>query len=137
MSYLDIVRAQLKVDEGVRVKPYRDTVGKISIGVGRNLDDVGLSSAEVEMLLDNDIASAENTARTLFPTFDSLSDARKAVLVNLAFNMGQARLSGFIKLRKAVEAGNFDAAAREMENSGWYSQVGKRAVRLANQMRIG
>lgn len=137
MTYRDIAKAQLKVDEGVRVKPYRDSLGILSIGIGRNLEDRGLRPSEVEFMLDNDLDEAEATAKTLFPTFDSLSEARKAVLLNMALNMGLPRLSGFVKFRKAVEAGNFDAAAREMENSGWYSQVGKRAVRLANQMRIG
>lgn len=137
MSYRDLARAQLKVDEGMRLKPYRDTVGKWTVGVGRNLDDVGLSVAEVDVLLDNDIAVAEATAKTLFPSFDSLSDARKAVLVNLAFNVGQARLSGFVKLRKAVERGDYEAASREMLDSQWARQVGQRAVRLAAQMRQG
>ena len=137
MSYRDIARAQLKVDEGVRLKPYRDSLGILSIGVGRNLEDRGLRPVEVDFMLDNDLDEAEVIAKTLFPTFTSLSDARKAVLLNMALNLGQTRLSGFVKLRKAVEAGNFDAAAREMENSGWYQQVGNRAVRLANQMRNG
>ena|SRR5678816_3388503 len=137
MTYRDIVRVQLKVDEGVRVKPYRDSVGKLTIGVGRNLDDVGISAKELEFLLDNDIDAAEKTAQTLFPSFDELSDARKAVLVNMAFNVGQARLSGFSKLRAAVERKDFEAASREMLDSGWASQVGPRATRLAAQMRNG
>lgn len=137
MSYRDILKAQLKVDEGVRVKPYRDTVGKMTIGVGRNLDDIGLRADEVEYLLENDVNIAEATAKALFPSFDELSDNRKAVLCNLAFNMGQARLAGFAKLRARVEAQDFDGASREMLNSGWASQVGNRAVRLATMMRAG
>jgi lysozyme len=137
MSYRDILRTQLKVDEGVKVKPYRDTVGKLTIGVGRNLDDVGISMAEVDALLDNDITVAEASAKTLFPTFDSLSDARKAVLVNMAFNLGQSRLSGFVRFREAVAKGQFDAAAKHMLDSGWAAQVGNRATRLAKQMKDG
>lgn len=137
MSYRDIARAQIKVDEGMRLKPYRDSLGILSIGCGRNLEDRGLRPTEVDFMLENDLDEAEATARTLFPTFESLSDARKAVLLNMALNLGQTRLSGFVRFREAVSKGNFDAAAREMENSGWYQQVGKRAVRLANQMRTG
>lgn len=137
MSYRDILRPQLKVDEGVRVKPYRDTVGKLTIGVGRNLDDVGLRADEVNYLLEKDIDVAEATARVLFPSFDDLSQSRQAVLVNMAFNVGQTRLAGFAKLRAAVAAGNYDAASREMLDSGWASQVGNRAVRLATMMRNG
>lgn len=137
MNHREIVRSQLKVDEGVKLKPYRDTVGKLTIGVGRNLDDVGISMAEVDALLDNDIATAEATAKTLFPTFDSLSDARKAVVVNMAFNLGQHRLAGFVRFREAVSKGEFEAAAKHMLDSGWASQVGNRAQRLAKQMRDG
>src|SRR5687767_6324235 len=88
MSYREIVRAQLMVDEGVRHKPYRCTAGKLTIGVGRNLDDVGLSLDEVNILLANDIHRAEVAAMDVFPNFLELSDNRKAVLVNMAFNMG-------------------------------------------------
>jgi lysozyme len=137
MSYLDIVRAQLKVDENIKSKPYRDTVGKWTIGVGRNLDDVGLRPKEIDLLLENDIEEAESTARTLFPTFDSLSDARKAVLVNMSFNLGLHRLAGFVRFREAVANGQFEAASRHMLDSGWASQVGNRAVRLAKQMKDG
>jgi lysozyme len=137
MNYRDIAKAQLRVDEGVRTKPYRDTVGKLTIGVGRNLDDVGLSMEEIDLLLENDITTADRTARSLFPTFDKLSEARKAVLVNLAFNLGQQRLAAFKKLRKAIQDEDWTEAAREMGNSLWASQVGARATRLIKQMEIG
>lgn len=137
MSYRDIAIAQLKVDEGVRLKPYRDTVGKLTIGCGRNLDDVGLLAQEVDTLLSNDLEIAEAAARVLFQSFDNLSDSRKAVILNMAFNMGQQRLAGFQKFRAAVEAGDYDGASREMLASSWASQVGNRAVRLATQMRQG
>ena len=63
------------------------------------------------LALENDIEDAEITAKTLFPTFDGLSDARKAVLVNMAFNLGAHRLAGFARLREAVANGHFEAAA--------------------------
>ena len=62
MTYRDIVKAQLKVDEGVKLKPYKDTVGKLTIGCGRNLDDIGISYTEVDYLLENDLNMAEVTA---------------------------------------------------------------------------
>jgi lysozyme len=137
MSHRDIVRAQLRIDEGIRTKPYRDTVGKLTIGCGRNLDDVGLSMAEINMLLENDIERAEKDAAELFPNFDTLSPVRRAVLVNMAFNLGRDRLGQFRKLRKAVEACDWEQAAVEMQNSLWASQVGVRAIRLAKQMKEG
>lgn len=137
MSYLDLARAQLKLDEGVKRFPYRDTVGKLSIGVGRNLDDVGLAEDEINFLLNNDIYRAEITARTLCAGFDRLSDARKAVLINMAFNLGQTRLAGFRRFLEAVKELDWEQAAKEMLDSRWSQQVGQRAVRLANQMRTG
>jgi lysozyme len=137
VSYRDIVKAQLRVDEGMRLKPYRDTVGKLSIGIGRNLDDVGLSLEEVDFLLENDITTAERTARALLPNFDKLSDNRKAVCINLAFNLGQNRLGQFKKFRKAVQEEDWSRAAVELGNSLWASQVGARATRLIKIMEVG
>lgn len=137
MTYIDIAKAQLRIDEGVRDEPYRDSVGKLTIGVGRNLDDVGLRDDEIDYLLSNDVRVAENAARALFPTFDDLSDDRKAALINMAFNLGQQRLGEFHGLRSAVAASDFDEAARQMLDSLWAKQVGARATRLADAMRKG
>lgn len=137
MSYLDTVQAQLRIDEATREKPYRDSVGKLTIGVGRNLDDVGLSPDEINYLLANDIKVADRDARALFPSFDDLSDNRKAALVNMAFNLGYARLGAFVGLRAAVAASDFLQASAHMLNSKWATQVGNRAERLAKVMREG
>lgn len=137
MSYRDILRAQLIVDEDLRQKPYLDTVGKLTVGVGRNLDDKGLSREECLYLLDNDIEDAEQDARTLFPSFERLSDARKAVVCNMAFNLGRDRLARFLRFREAVQGQDWERAAAEMLDSTWARQVGNRAVRLADQMRVG
>lgn len=137
MTYLDIVRTQLRIDEGIRLKPYRDTVGKLTIGVGRNLDDVGLHPDEIALMLENDIAEAERTARILVPDFGNLSDVRKAVVINMAFNMGMAKLAKFVNTLRAINEGRFGAAADGMLASRWANQVGERAQRLAKQMRDG
>ena len=137
MSYRDIARAQLRVDEGVKNKPYRDTKGKLTIGVGHNLDDKGLSPEAIAFILEKDIDDAEYDARSLFPNFDDLSDARKAVLIQMAFNLGSAGLTLFRKFRKAVAGQDFDSAYVEMVSSLWADQVGARAVRLAKAMKDG
>jgi len=137
VSYLDICQQQLPIDEGVRGKPYRDTVGKWTIGIGRNLDDIGVSEDEIALMLKNDIARAAKAAKQLVPSFDTLTENRKAVLVNLAFNIGPIRLSGFIKMLSAIADQNYDEAAEEMLASKWASQVGQRAIRLSKQMREG
>lgn len=137
MSARDIVRAQLVIDEDLRLKPYTDTVGKVTIGVGRNLTDKGISRWEAFSMLDADISEAERDCAALFQNYDQLADNRKAVLLNMAFNIGRDRLAGFRLMRQAVEAGDWGRAADEMLNSTWAGQVGIRAKRLALQMREG
>lgn len=136
---MDLARLErtLTTDEGCKQKPYRDTVGKLTIGVGRNLDDRGLSADEIQLLLRNDIAIATRGARQLVPTFDALSDARQEVLVNMAFNLGLPRLSGFKRFLAALAEGDFDQAAEEMLDSKWARQVGYRSIRLARVMEKG
>lgn len=129
--------AQLDVDEGRRKKPYRDTEGILSIGVGRNLEERGLRDDEIDLLLANDVREAIAEARKLFPNFDELDDVRQEVLANMAFNLGLTRLAGFKRFRAAVRAGNWALAAREMLDSKWAAQVGARAQRLATAMQFG
>lgn len=137
MNYLEIAQEQLRRDEGVRAKPYRDTVGKLTIGCGRNLDDVGLSDEEIEFLLANDLDRAATDVRRIVPKFDLLSETRKAVLLNMTFNLGAARLSGFKKFLAAVDESRYADAAKEMLDSTWAQQVSSRAVRLSRQMAEG
>lgn len=137
MSYLDILHNQLSIDEGRKVKAYRDTVGKLTIGVGRNLDDIGLHNDEIDLLLSNDIRDAERAARAVLPHFDGLTEARKAVVVNMAFNMGQIKLARFRDTLSAIDRGDYQAAAIEMLDSAWAKQVGERAIRLAFAMKNG
>lgn len=140
MGYREALKEQLKQDEGVRESAYTDSLGYLTIGVGRLIDTrVGgkLSPDEIDMLLEHDIDQAERAAKGLFQGFESLSDARKAVLVAMAFNLGGARLAAFQRLREAVSAGAWEQAATEMLDSRWAEQVGERAKRLARQMKEG
>lgn len=135
MNYLDILRVQLRVDEGEKPKPYSDSAGKITIGIGRNLTDVGISRGEQALMFDNDLVMAERTARALVPTFDSLSDVRKAVVMNMAFNMGYTTFATFVNTLKAINEHRFIDAASGMLLSKWATQVGARASRLAESIQ--
>ena len=136
MSAIAIARPQLMRDEGLRLHPYRDTVGKLTIGYGRNLDDVGISQAEAEMMLTHDIAQAADSLTNL-PVFAVLDDVRQAVLITMAFNLGRTGLMGFRRMWAALAERDYDCAAREMLDSKWARQVGIRAERLAEQMKTG
>jgi lysozyme len=129
--------SQLKRDEGMRHKPYRDTVGKLTIGVGRNLDDNGISEAEANYLLGNDVAMVTSALRQRFGWVDGLGEVRFGVLQNMGFNMGIERLLMFHNMLSFLQQNRFDEAALQMENSVWYREVGDRAKRLTEQMRTG
>ena len=128
-------KTTLIADEGLQLKPYKDTEGKLTIGVGRNLDDRGLSSAEVMFLLENDIKDAVGGAYGLVINFDSLSDNRKIVLVSMVFQMGKTGVSKFRNMLRAINIEDFDMAAREMLDSLWAKQTPNRAKRLSEMMK--
>jgi lysozyme len=133
----DALVKQLMTHEGVRLKPYTDTVGKLTIGVGRNLADVGISSEEAMLLLTNDILRTSARVMQALPWVPGLDEVRRRVLFDMAFNMGIGGLLGFKKMLAAVQAGQWLGASEEMIASKWAGQVGQRAVTLAAMMRTG
>jgi lysozyme len=131
------LKEQLIRDEGLRLKPYTDTVGKITIGVGRNLTDRGITQHTALAMLDEDIDIAEVGCRARLPWFTTLHPVRQAVLVNMAFNMGIVRLMKFKDTLTLAPLHDHDATAIAMLESLWAEQVGDRALRLAEQWRTG
>ncbi len=129
--------AQLRLHEDEKLKPYRDTVGKLTIGVGRNLDDRGISKDESAYLLSNDIRDHETELRRALPWIDTLSDVRQRVLIDMGFNMGIPTLLTFKQTLGAVQRGDYWLASVGMLDSLWSRQVGQRAKRLAEMMRTG
>jgi lysozyme len=134
---IDLMVAELKRDEGVELKPYRDTVGKLTIGVGRNLDDVGISDDEAEFLLHSDIARTARDLDAHLLWWRDLDEVRQRVILNMAFNMGTVGLLTFTHTLEAIRTGAYAQAADGMLGSLWARQVGPRATRLADMMRTG
>lgn len=131
---------QLRRDEGVIPHAYADSEGWLTIGVGRLIDKRKggrLRHAEIDYLLANDIEEAEAALRDRLPWFDSLDEARRGALVNMAFNLGVSGLLGFRKTLVHIERGEYASAAAEMLRSKWAQQVGDRAKRLAEQIKTG
>ena len=112
-------------------------VGVWTIGFGRNLESNPLSKDEGRVLLDNDIRRAVTELRQKCPVFIGLDTVRREVLVNMAFNLGWPRLSGFVRMFACLEAEDYGGAALEMLDSKWADQVGGRAIGLAERMRTG
>ena len=128
---------ELKRDEGVVLTLYKCSAGKNTIGVGRNVDDRGITEDESDYLLGNDIDLCVDELEDNFTWYKNLSDARQRVLVNMCFNLGLTRLLGFKKFLAALEAEDWDRAAEEMLDSKWAVQVGPRSTRLRDLLLEG
>lgn len=131
------LKEQLMRDEGLRLKPYADTTGHLTIGFGRNLTQVGISLAEAELLLDHDIQRTTADVLAAFLWIASLDDVRREALVNMAFNLGIGGLLEFRKMLAACQRGDWPTASIEALNSEWAQQVGDRAYRLSRQLETG
>jgi lysozyme len=131
------LRSLIKLHEAERFKPYKCTAGKTTIGVGRNLDDVGISPEESAFLFENDLRRVEAELHRAFPWAKNLDSVRHAVLMDMLFNLGLARLRGFRKFLAMMEQRNWTLAAAEMEDSLWFRQVKTRAVRLQKMVLTG
>ena len=122
--------------EGKRNLPYECSAGKITIGVGRNLEDMPLTDDEIMYLLRNDIARCE-TELNRYPWFRMMDDARRDACINLVFNLGLTRFRQFKKMIKGFEDRDYERAADELLDSRYSLQVGKRAQELAEIIRTG
>jgi lysozyme len=137
MMVLDAVIPSLMRDEGFRRKPYRCSAGKLTIGFGTNLDE-GLDDDEAMFLLEHRLAQRVLECRQAFPFFERLGPVRQGVIVQMAYQLGTAGVMEFRNMRRALEAGDYAAAADAMVDSKWArSDSPARAHRLADAMRGG
>jgi lysozyme len=123
--------------EDIKLTPYRCTSGKLTIGVGHNLDDNGISHEVAMFILEQDIAAVLRELHTAYPWITHLTPARQDALADMAFNLGLPRFSGFKKMLMALEAGDYIAAYEEMLDSRWAKQVRGRARELAIMVLTG
>lgn len=130
---------QLHMHEGIKTKLYKDTAvpPRWTIGVGRNLSDVGLSQDEIDYLLNNDVKNVVSQLDRNFPWWSNLSDVRQRVMIDMCFNMGIKTLMTFKNTLKAIKDSNWQAAGMNMRTSLWAKEVGARATRLALMMETG
>jgi len=148
---------QLILHEGMVLEVYQDHLGIDTIGVGRNLQDRGITDGELafmnvlrsdiyeqgiteanaRFLLANDIDIVEEELRNAHGCIERLDDVRLRVVLDMAFNMGVPRLCKFKKMWGHIHEGAYPAASLEMLDSRWAGQVGQRATRLSEGMRTG
>jgi lysozyme len=126
-----------KSEEGFRSKPYLDSKRVLTIGWGTNIAQ-GIDHTEADFLLRHRLTLAWRDCLRLFPWFGRLNNARKAVILQMAYQMGVSGVFAFRKMRDAIEREDWDAAADEMLDSDWHREDSPaRAQRLARVMRSG
>lgn len=131
--------SDLEIDEGLRLTSYQDTRGNWTIGYGHTPATVGqtVTSVDAGILLVADISHAMVGLTVFLPWWRKLDDVRQDVIVEMAFNLGVAKLCEFTHTLKCIQSGDWAGAHDAMLASEWASQVGRRAVRLAVQMETG
>jgi lysozyme len=134
---IEDLKQQLIRHEGLELLPYKCTAGKLTIGVGRNIEDRGISYDEAMFLLENDLMLYTAELEKSFPVVKDLNDVRVLTLLNMAFNLGITKLRQFKMMWAAIEDNDFEAASQEMLNSKWARDVGNRSLELSEQMRTG
>jgi lysozyme len=138
--WLDQAVTQIKRHEGLVLHAYQDSLGLTTIGYGRLIDKRkggGISQQEAEYLLQNDINGVIQALERQISFWNRLNEPRKAVLMNMAFQMGVGGLMKFKRTLSLIELGEYAEAADNMLTSLWAKQTPKRAQEMANQMRTG
>jgi lysozyme len=133
----DALTARLVRHEGLRLKPYRDTTGNLTIGVGRNLDGAGISQVEAMLLLKNDVARVRAVLDERWPWWRKLDAVRGDVMTELVFNLGPDGFAAFKGVLFLLETAAFAAAASDLLATKWATQVGGRAKELAGMIETG
>jgi len=130
----------LKRHEGVKSHAYKCSAGKVTVGVGRNIDEnggIGLTDSEIDMLLANDIKRVDQELTDRFSWYRNLDSVRREAMIDIAFNLGITKLLGFKKALAAMESGDYYWASTEFNASRWAEQVGYRAEELCDMIETG
>ena len=112
--------------EGLKLKPYKDSEGILTIGVGRNLEDNGISKDEALYMLNNNIKTAISDLKSIFDDFELYPKKVQLVLIDMMFNLGKPRFSGFVNMIAAVKEQNWKNMIKEMKDSGWCRELTER-----------
>lgn len=138
MSERQILIDELMRDEALRLFPYPDSVGKLTIGVGHNLTDLGISNRAAMFILDEDVDDVQRDLTTAFASwFLELDPIRQRVMLNMRFNLGPSRFREFKRMLAAMAEHDYVKAAGSMRASKWYGQTGDRSKRLEAMMLTG
>ena len=121
--------------EGLRNFVYRCPSGKQTIGVGRNLEDRGITNAEAMYLLHNDIESVTQQLKDRLYWFENIHEDAQACLIDLCFNCGLGGLLTFTKTLEHIKNENYKAASVTILESKWAKQVGVRSLEISDILK--
>jgi len=127
---------QLIVHEGLSLKIYTDTAGKVSVGVGHNLTDKGLTQSQVMSILQTDISDTLNLLQAHFPWFGVLDDVRQRAIADLTFDLMEKMLE-FKKMIAAIQMQDWAGAHDELLNSAFAHEAPNRAKDLSIMLLTG
>lgn len=131
------IRGLITRHEDYRERPYRCTAGKLTIGIGRNLEDVGIDLEEARYLLDRDIARCDADLLS-FPWYADLDRIRQRALIDMRFQLGPSRFRGFKKMIAALARQDYETACTEALDSKWaLLDTPARAKEIATMLRTG
>jgi lysozyme len=120
----------LKKHEGLRLKPYRCSAGKLTIGYGHNLDANGITEEDADRMLHNDILICTLELNRSLPWWSSHPENVQQVIMNMCFNLGITKLLEFKRTLGYIRDQKYSVASVELRKSKWYTQVGSRAEEL-------
>jgi lysozyme len=142
---IEQLRKQLEIDEGVKYEIYNDHLGYATFGIGHLVlesdpehgQEIGTAVSEERVIeaFERDVQIVLDECKVLYEDFYDLPEEVKQIIANMMFNMGRPRLSKFKGMKAGVDARDWNKAADEMVDSGWYRQVTNRAQRLVDRMR--
>lgn len=140
---IDLCKAEIKRHEGEVLEIYIDSLGYKTLGVGHLCQpndieydwEVGtpVSQEVVDTYYEMDFRKHYYEAVNVFGDekgFNNLPDDIQRVLVNMAFNLGGTRLSKFRNMLQACRNHDWQEMARQMQDSRWFGQVGRRSIEL-------
>ena len=156
-SFDESLYLQLLGNEGSRQRPYKDTQGHLTIGIGYNLDDkdnqkilasmgynvkevrsgnIRLTEPVIRELYNTSIAKATKDANNWIPNLSEQPENVQKAVIDMSFNLGATKLAGFAKTRAALINKDYKEASKQMMDSKWAKQVGKRANTLSDMVRL-
>lgn len=135
MTSIDLAVARLRTEEGFRQFAYKDTVGKLTIGYGFNID-AGFDKELCDVILAF-LARRLDTQLAAYDWYANLDDTRKSVFLDMGYNLGLDGLLHFTQTISAVSRADWPAASQRLLASKAATQLPKRYQALANILETG